>query len=89
MAVLGSSVELFNLGSWISTQFFTPDPMVITFLCQTQRFAEKKGSNKVQKMIYFWALFRALFLRPLPFFRLRGTYFYAGFLHADQIVAFV
>ena len=48
MAVLGSSVELFNLGSWISTQFFTPDPMVTTIFCQTQGFAKNDASVRTQ-----------------------------------------
>ena len=40
MAVLGSSDELFNFGSWISTQFFIAVFMVIPIFCQTPVFAK-------------------------------------------------
>ena len=42
MAVLGSSDELFGIGSWIPTQFFMAVFMVITIFCQTLVFAKKK-----------------------------------------------
>ena len=66
---MGSSDELFNFGSWISTQFFMAVFMVITIFCQTLIFAKKKRPKKVIKIFIFLHIFKALYLRPLPFSR--------------------
>ena len=66
MAVLGSSNELFNFGSWISRQFFMAVFMVITIFCQTLVFAKKKSPKKVIKIFIFLHIFKALYWKSLP-----------------------
>ena len=75
MVVFGSSDELFNFGSWISRQFFMAVFMVITIFCQTLVFAKEKKPKKVIKILNFLHIFKALYLRLLPFSRKKeGVY---------------
>ena len=69
IACVGSSDELFGIRLHHPTQFVILFFVVITVFCQTPGFAKLWGWEMFKTMQIFLHIFRALFLRPLPFSR--------------------